>query len=176
VDPYYKAPVGGKTTDEDNSTGPELKALSNPNTRAEIIAKQNNEIFIIKNNEKVLIEVISKFENDAALTSYLTETLEMTNQNGDPETTIDNGPHTFVQSGYLTFAKLDELIDDLKNDAAVKDMIKYIRPLYPPIFSQEGNVGTQGDSTMKSFVARERFGPGGPLIDGTGIKIGVISG
>ena len=65
VDPYYNAPVGGKTDAANNSTGPELLALSNSGPNDSIRTKQNNEIFVIKNNDKVLIEVISKNENDA---------------------------------------------------------------------------------------------------------------
>ena len=165
VDPYYNAPVGGKTDDANNSTGPELLALSNSGTNDSIRTKQNNEIFIIKNNDKVLIEVISKNENDLTLKQDLI-TLGMTDENGQPGT-IDNGPHTYVQSGYLPIIK----ISDVKNNSKVK----YIRPLYPPLSNKEGQTGTQGDTTMKSFLVRERFGANGPLIDGTGVKIGVIS-
>ena len=170
VDPYYNAPVGGKTDDANNSTGPELTALAASNPGDEIRTKPNNEIFVIKDLDKVLIEVISTNENDADLKSFLMS-LGMTNENGVVGT-IDNGPHTRVQSGFLPINK----INDVKNAPPnIQPLIKYFRPLYPPVFNQQGVTTTQGDTTIKADLVRERFGPGGALIDGTGVKIGVIS-
>ena len=84
--------------------------------------------------------------------------------------TIDNGPHT-RQSGYLPIIK----INDLKNAPAnIQPLIKYFRPLYPPAFNQQGVTTTQGDTTIKADAVRDRFGQA-VSIDGTGVKIGVIS-
>jgi hypothetical protein len=125
---------------------------------------------VIKDLDKVLIEVISTNENDANLKSFLMG-LGMTNENGVVGT-IDNGPHTRVQSGFLPINK----INDVKNAPPnIQPLIKYFRPLYPPAFNQQGVTTTQGDTTIKADKVRESFGPGGPLIDGTGVKIGVIS-
>ncbi len=89
VDPYYPPPANGKVTTPNNTIGAELFSLSqNP---APITSIPENEIFILDNAGKVMIEVISKDPNDAALKSQLI-TLGMTD-------IIDNGPQVYIISG-----------------------------------------------------------------------------
>ena len=64
-------------------------------------------------------------------------------------------------SGYLSIDKLGEL----KNLAA----LKFARPSYQPIY-RVGAVTSQGDKAMRADVARTTYG-----VDGTGVKVGVIS-
>ena len=64
-------------------------------------------------------------------------------------------------SGYLPLDKLDEL----KNVSS----LKFVRPSYQPIHSV-GAVTSQGDTSLRSYVARTTYG-----VDGTGVKIGILS-
>jgi hypothetical protein len=158
VDPYYPPPATGKVSTANNTIGAELFSLSQ-NT-APITSIPENEIFIIDNStNKVLIEVVSKDPNDATLQSELIA-LGMTNELGAPGT-IDNGPHVYTISGYFPIGNLTQLNSNTR--------IEYVRPLYPPI-SNTGLVTSMGDITMRSNTVRSRFG-----LDGTGVKIGVIS-
>ena len=100
-----------------------------------------------------MIEVISKIANDNTLKSQLAA-LGMTD-------TVNNGPHTFVITGLFPISNLSQLNNNPR--------IEYVRPLYPPI-NNAGQVTTQGDTTMRSYNVRSRFG-----LDGSGVKIGVIS-
>lgn len=160
IDPVIAAPVNGKVA-ATVKVGAELTVLqSNP---APIISQPENDLFIIDNSTpatpRVLIEVISKDPNDATLRSQLVA-LGMRNADGAPGT-IDNGPHIYTISGYFPISLLSQLNSNTR--------IEYVRPLYPPI-SNSGFVMTQGDGTMRSDVVRSRFG-----VDGSGVKIGVIS-
>ena len=64
-------------------------------------------------------------------------------------------------SGYLPVDKLD----DLKNVSS----LKFARPSYQPIHSV-GAVTSQGDTSLRSYVARTTYG-----VDGTGVKVGILS-
>ncbi|MEP7110456.1 MAG: S8 family serine peptidase [Ferruginibacter sp.] len=151
IDPYYPAPANGKVTTANNVIGAELFSLSQ-NTSA-ITAIPDNEIFLLDNTGKVMIEVISKQANDNTLKTQLAA-LGMTD-------TVNNGPSTFVITGLFPINKLTQLNGNTRID--------FVRPLYPPI-SNTGQVTTQGDITMRSNSVRERF-----ELDGSGVKIGVIS-
>lgn len=152
IAPYYPPPPSGKVTVANNIIGAELLSLSqNP---APITSIPENEIFTLdKAAGKVMIEVISKTANDNTLKSQLA-TLGMTG-------IVDNGPHVFTITGFFPIGNLPQLNSNSR--------ISYVRPLFPPL-SNAGQVITQGDSTMRSYRVRERFG-----LDGSGVKIGVIS-
>ena len=151
IEPYYPPPASGKVTTANNVIGAELVSLSqNP---APITSIPNNEIYILDNAGKVMIEVISKAASDATLRAQLV-TLGMTG-------IVDNGPHVYVITGFFPISNLPQLNSNTRID--------YVRPLYPPI-SNAGQVTTQGDTTMRSHNVRGRFG-----LDGTGVKVGVIS-
>lgn len=156
IDPYYPPPATGKVPVASNKIGAELLSLSQ-NT-APISSIPDNEVFEINAN-KVLIEVVSKDPNDATLRTQLIN-LGMSNASGLAGV-IDNGPHIYTISGYFPIANLGQLTGNTR--------IEYVRPLYPPI-SNAGLVTSQGDTTMRSHNVRGRFG-----LDGTGVKIGVIS-
>ncbi|MGZ8524352.1 MAG: MBG domain-containing protein, partial [Chitinophagaceae bacterium] len=151
IDPYYPPPVSGKVNPANNIIGAELFSLfQNP---APINSITENEIFILDNSGKVMIEVVSKTANDNTLKADLIA-LGMTS-------IVDNGPHIFVITGFFPINNLPQLNGNAR--------IEYVRPLYPAI-SNAGQVTTQGDSTMRSHNVRGRFG-----VDGSGVKIGVIS-
>ena len=146
-----------KVSAANNKIGPELAAIAqNP---APIISTPDNEIFVLDNSNRVMIEVISKDANDETLKGQLV-TLGMVDGNGAPGT-IDNGPHIYTITGFFPTNRLSQLIGNTR--------IEYVRPLYPPI-SNAGLVTSQGDVTMRSNAVRSRFG-----LDGSNVKIGVIS-
>ncbi|RYZ51496.1 MAG: hypothetical protein EOP49_11600, partial [Sphingobacteriales bacterium] len=157
IDPYYAPPANGKVSPANNKIGPELAAIAqNP---APITSTPDNQIFIIDNSNRVMIEVISKDPNDATLKTQLV-TLGMVDGNGVAGT-IDNGPHIYTITGFFPINRLSQLTGNTR--------IEYVRPLYPPI-SNAGLVTSQGDITMRSNAVRSRFG-----LDGSDVKIGVIS-
>jgi hypothetical protein len=151
VNPYYAPPASGKVVETNNVIGAELTSLNLSPLPITSITK--NEIFILDNAGKVMIEVISKNPNDVTLKGQLIS-LGMTD-------TVNNGPHTFIISGFFPISNLPQL--------NTNPLIQYVRPLFPAI-SNGGQVTTQGDSTMRSYNVRSRFG-----LDGSGVKIGVIS-
>jgi len=151
IEPYYAPPAQGKVDAPNNKIGAELSSLTQ-NTGS-IIGIPDNEIFRFDGNGKVMIEVISKTANDNTLLNQLIA-LGMTGL-------VNNGPHNYVITGYFPINLLPQL--------NTNTLIEYVRPLYPPI-NNRGQVTTQGDKTMKSDLVRERFG-----LDGSGVKIGVIS-
>ncbi len=151
IDPYYPPPVGGKVNTANNIIGAELFSLSQ-NT-APITSITQNEIFILDNLGKVMIEVVSKTPNNTTLKAQLIA-LGLTG-------IIDNGPHIYTITGFFPINNLQQL--------NTNSLIQYVRPLYPPI-SNAGQVTSQGDTTMRSHNVKARFG-----LDGTGVKIGVIS-
>lgn len=157
IDPYYAPPANGKVSAANNKIGPELAAIAQNPTP--ITSTPDNEIFIIDNSNRVMIEVISKDPNDATLKAQLVA-LGMTDGNGVAGT-IDNGPHIYTITGFLPINRLSQLTGNTR--------IEYVRPLYPPI-SNAGLVTSQGDITMRSNAVRSRFG-----LDGSDVKIGVIS-
>ena len=67
----------------------------------------------------------------------------------------------YVITGFFPINNLSQLNGNTR--------IEYVRPLYPPI-SNTGLVTSQGDITMRSNAVRSRF-----ELDGSGVKIGVIS-
>lgn len=151
INPYYAPPATGKVNTQNNVIGAELTALTqNPSP---ITSITKNEIFVLDNAGKVMIEVIAKQANDLTLKTQLAA-LGMTD-------TVNNGPHTFVITGLFPISNLPQLNTNAR--------IQYVRPLYPAI-SNGGQVTTQGDSTMRSYNVRSRFG-----LDGSGVKVGVIS-
>ena len=151
IDPYYPPPSGGKVNTANNIIGAELFSLSQ-NT-APITSITQNEIFVLDNLGKVMIEVVSKTPNNTTLKAQLIA-LGLTG-------IIDNGPHIYTITGFFPINNLQQLNNN--------SLIQYVRPLYPPI-SNAGQVTTQGDTTMRSHNVKARFG-----LDGTGVKIGVIS-
>jgi subtilase family protein/type IX secretion system substrate protein/MBG domain-containing protein len=162
ISPYFPPPPTGKVDAANNVIGPELLALSQ--NSSVITSIQDNQIFETEDTTYVLIEVITKTGNDASLKSELINLgmIKRKDRMGVPiPGVIDDAQDPFSFSGYFPIKKLTQLNSNTK--------ISFVRPLYPPI-SNAGLVTTQGDITMRSNTVRSRFG-----VDGTGIKIGVIS-
>lgn len=153
VAPYYPPPPAGKVDPVNNVIGAELFSLSQTQNLTPITSIIQNEIFILNGAGNVMIEVVSKTASDNTLKAQLMA-LGMTD-------TVNNGPHTFVITGFFPISNLPQLNNN--------PLIQYVRPLYPAI-SNGGQVTSQGDSTMRSHNVRSRFG-----LDGSGVKVGVIS-
>jgi hypothetical protein len=151
IQPYYQPPTQGKQADPTNIIGAELTSLATNPTP--IVNIPENIIFKLGPSETVLIEVISKIANDNELKQDLIEQ-GMTD-------IIESGPHIFTITGYFPIDKLIGLNSDSR--------IEYVRPWYPPV-NNRGQVTSQGDTTMRTHLVRQRFG-----LDGSGVKIGVIS-
>jgi hypothetical protein len=159
ITPSFPAPPTGKVDPANNVIGAELLALTQNSS-----AIKDNEIFESQDTTQVLIEVISKSPNDASLKSDMINLgmIKRRDKMGNPiPGVIDNPLDSFIFSGYLPINKLTQLNSNSK--------ISFARPLYPPL-PNVGIVTTQGDVTMRSNTVRSRYG-----LDGTGIKIGVIS-
>ncbi|MEP7265559.1 MAG: S8 family serine peptidase, partial [Bacteroidota bacterium] len=75
---------------------------------------------------------------------------------------VDNGPGTLIITGKYPIANL------LKLDS-LPTFIDYARPLYPAI-SNVGAVTSQGDTSQRSFIARNGFN-----VNGNGVKVGIMS-
>ncbi len=157
IDPYYNPPATGKVDPIDNKIGAELSSLilnANP-----IINTPDNNVFQFNDAGEVLIEVVSINPNDNTLIGQLISQ-GMKDQFGAAGT-IDNGPHIYTISGYFPINQINSL--------KTNPLVKFAYPLYPPI-NNAGQVTSQGDITMRSNFVRDRFG-----VDGTGVKVGVIS-
>ena len=136
--------------------GSELNALAaNP-----AAGSAASTVFIIS-SDSVWIEVIAKATQYPALLNLL--------QSGPYGMTdlIYNGANTLIISGKYPIAHL------LKLDS-LPVLIDYARPLFPPVSNiaivDSGATYTKGDISIAGDVAR-----GGFNINGTGIKVGVIS-
>lgn len=157
IDPYYNPPATGKVDPVNDKIGAELSSLIlNPNP---IVNTPNNNVFQFNDAGEVLIEVVSINPNDNTLKGQLISQ-GMKNQFGAAGT-IDNGPHIYTISGYFPINQINSL--------KTNPLVKFAYPLYPPI-NNAGQVTTQGDITMRSNNVRDRFG-----VDGTGVKVGVMS-
>jgi len=154
VNPYYPPPNNGKVDPPNNIIGAELTSLVR--NFGPISSIPENEIYIFDDADrnKVYIEVVSKTRKDLALAKRLVDS-GMTNL-------IDNGPHEFVITGSYPISKLTGLNN-------MDDVIEYVRPLFPPL-TNRGGTTTQGDKTMRSDFVRQGWG-----LQGTGVKVGVIS-
>jgi hypothetical protein len=136
----------------------------------------SNLIFQITERNKILIKVvfeagkkedaIAEFENDFAYlfnpVAHITPT---------PKYIISEGPD--FMDVFLPINKLKIL-----NEPRYEALLKNVKPLYPPI-TNSGVVRSQGDFIQKSKIVRDTYrldckGECLP-VDGTGIKIGVIS-
>ncbi|HRH66867.1 MAG TPA: hypothetical protein PLU53_11260, partial [Bacteroidia bacterium] len=149
--PYYNAPDSGKVL---TVLGPELTQLyENPDS---IGPDTNNVIFQFDDLGSVLIDVITNINQ-----YYPTLALLQTAPYGMTGL-IDNGDTTIIITGYYPIVNLKKL-------DSLPAMINFVRPNYSPV-SSAGFITTQGDRSMKSDSARSMFG-----LDGSGIKIGVIS-
>ncbi|MES1214111.1 MAG: hypothetical protein ABUT20_01235, partial [Bacteroidota bacterium] len=148
--PFYPPPPGGKMN---NLIGSELNSLYFNFGK---VADSAKTIFIIQSNSTVQIEVIAKQGQYSALSSLLrTAPYGLTD-------TISNGPNTLIISGKFPIANLKKL-DSLPT------LIDYVRPLFPAV-SNGGITTTQGDISLRTDLLRNGY-----ALDGTGVKVGVLS-
>jgi hypothetical protein len=144
--------------------GSELKALYEIVRRGQKV--ESNEMFYLDGDD-VLIEVIyfkGKFEGVASILKDLdfeTPTQEELKQD----------PNSLIIAGFLPIEKILQL-----NNPAYRDIINYVRPAIPGI-RNVGATTSQGDRVMRSNLVRAGYihSEGDQAIDGTGIKIGVLS-
>ncbi|MFZ7105531.1 MAG: hypothetical protein ACO1HD_02820, partial [Bacteroidota bacterium] len=149
--PYYNAPDSGKVN---TALGPELVQLYNdPDS---IGPQNNNVVFQLDGFGSVFIDVIANIgQYDALLNLLQTPQYGMTG-------IIDNGDTTLIITGYYP-------IDNLPLLDSIPSLVNFVRPNYAPV-SSAGLINSQGDRAMKSDSARVLFD-----LDGSGIKVGVIS-
>lgn len=142
--------------------GSELKALYEIFKQGQSV--ESNEIFYISENE-VLVEVIyvkDKFAEAKALLEglgFVTPT----------ESELKQDPNSLIIAGFLPIEKLLDLnLHPL--------IINSVRPAIPGV-PNKGATTTQGDRVMRSNLVRAGYVhfEGDQAIDGTGIKIGVLS-
>jgi hypothetical protein len=152
--PHYDPPVNGKDT---TKIGPELTTLYDRHKSGNPI-KDDSIIYRIQ-DEKVLIEVVGKPGANPALKDSLYTKGGLV----DPKTYGD------IVTGWLP-------IDSIPKIGVFADWIVFVRPVYTPILNKDlngqmtGLVETQGDIAQRSDLARTGF-----RVDGTGLKIGVLS-
>ena len=148
--PGYIPPDSGKTS---GKLGTDLHQLA---IKTDSIPDTTSTNIFLQSNGYVLIEVIATATNHDNLLALL-----LTPEYGLIDT-ISNGDTTLLITGFFPIANLTKL-DSLLT------LVNYVRPYYPPI-NNVGLTTSQGDKAMRSDSARKAF-----HIDGTGIKIGVIS-
>jgi len=147
--PYYNPLENGKSYD---LIGSELTSLyySYLDNGSYI----SDDIFQIVGNS-VLIEIyVLEGQYDSTLNLLASPAYGLTSEVGDPEQNII--------SGLLPIVNLLSLND-------LPTLINYVRPVYSAL-GNAGIVTSQGDTAMRSYLARNGFN-----LTGNGIKIGVLS-
>ncbi len=151
--PYYVAPDSGKV---DSAIGPELTQLVNhPDSIGDTV---HNAIFQTAFGN-VLIEVIANVGyHDSLLALLLSPDYGMFD-------TISNGDTSQIITGEFPVANLTKLNN-------LPSLVDYVRPYYPPVGNNaiHGLAYSLGDVAVRGNAARSAFG-----LDGSGIKVGVIS-
>jgi hypothetical protein len=144
--------------------GSELSALYEIYKRGQTI--ETNEVFYIIGDE-VLVEVVyNKGKFDQA--KILLESLGFVTPTEDE---LKQDPNSLIIAGFLPINKLLDL-----NLPSASEAINSVRPAIPPV-ANKGATTTQGDRVMRSNLVRAGYihSEGDQAIDGTGIKIGVLS-
>lgn len=144
--------------------GSELKALYEIVRRGQSVG--SNEMFYIDGDD-VLIEVIY-FKNQFEGAKLILEGLDFETPTQEQ---LKQDPNSLIIAGFLPIEKILQL-----NNPAYKDIINYVRPAIPGI-RNVGATTTQGDRVMRSNLVRAGYihAEGDQAIDGTGIKIGILS-
>ncbi|MDI1325099.1 MAG: S8 family serine peptidase [Algoriphagus sp.] len=142
--------------------GSELKALYEIFRRGQTV--ESNEVFYISGNE-VLIEVIY-FKDKFAEVKTVLENLGFVTPT---EEELKQDPTSLIIAGFFPIENLLELNQHY-------EIINYVRPAIPGV-PNKGATTTQGDRVMRSNLVRAGYvhSEGDQAIDGTGIKIGLLS-
>lgn len=144
------------------SIGSELKALYEIFKKGQTV--ESNEIFYIDNNE-VLVEVIYVKDKFARAKTILDSLGFVT----PTEQELKQDPNSLILAGFIPIGKLLDL-------NLFPLAINSVRPAIPGV-PNKGATTTQGDRVMRSNLVRAGYihKEGDQAIDGTGIKIGVLS-
>jgi hypothetical protein len=142
--------------------GSELSALHEIVKQGETVV--SNEVFYIIGNE-VLIEVIYFKDKFSQAETILTSLGFVT----PSEAELKQDPNSLIVAGFIPINKLLELNE-------YPEVINSVRPAIPGI-PNKGATTTQGDRVMRSNLVRAGYSHSDDdqPIDGTGIKIGVLS-
>lgn len=147
--PYYNPPEDGKSFD---LIGAELTFLFEE--FSETGSFISDDIFQIV-EDRVVVSILTQpgqYEN--ALEILTGSTYGLQDFIGNPSNRTING-----QIPILNLLLLNELVEELVS----------VRPIYPAL-SNAGLIVSQGDTALRSFIARDVFN-----VNGSGIKVGVLS-
>lgn len=163
-------PVYGQENGKSNTIiGLELTALAEGNSGDE----PSDVIYQINDSQEVLIEIVPQPNMLSQVIDLLKNTYGL-NYSSDPMTSDFIINPDDIQSSIDVFFPIDKLLE-LNN---YPDIINFVRPLYTPI-QNSGVTTSQGDNAQRSNAVREAFKiqKDGEIVavDGSGIKIGVIS-
>ena len=148
VTPYYES-----TGKIEELIGSDLTALNE--AFEENGSAASDEIFVISENSQVLIEIVAERGKKQDVITFLISTYGISEF-------LDNGLSELIVTVLFPINKLTDL--NLRDD-----IIRFVRPVYQGL-TNSGVVTSLGDFAQRSDNARNAFG-----VDGTGIKIGVLS-
>jgi len=149
--PYYD-PLGvGKVSD---IIGYELRALYFSNEEGSLNPEDVSDIYQIVGNSVLISLFVNPGEYENTLAELAAAPYNMTDLIGDPILNTITGLYP-----------IENLL--LLNDR--DDLLIAASPVFPPL-NNAGLITTQGDTAMRSFIARDVFD-----VDGSGIKVGVLS-
>lgn len=163
-------PVYGQENGKSNTLiGLELTALVEGNSGDE----PSNIIYQINDDQEVLIEIVPEINMLYEVIDLLLTKFGL-NYSPDPLLSDFIVNPDALESSIDVFFPIDRLLE--LNDYPL--LINFVRPLYSPI-QNSGITVSQGDNAQKSDAVREAFkiknGNEAVPVDGSGIKIGVIS-
>jgi len=149
--PYYD-PLGvGKVND---IIGYELRALYFSNEEGSLNPEDVDDIYQIVGSSVLISVFVQPGEYANTLSELASAPYNMTNLVGDPVLNTITGLYP-----------IENLL--LLNER--DDILIAASPVFPPL-NNVGLITSQGDTAMRSFIARDVFD-----VDGTGIKVGVLS-
>jgi len=158
ITPYYTPPSGGKLNG--SLIGAELTSLYNRSViEGNNFSPKSDDIFQIDESLNVLIEVVSKNNKVTGLVNELNALI--------PLIPAISSAIDFSYNRATYWFPIDRLIElnDLAN-------LNYARPVFTGI---PNLIQSQGDTSMRSHYARLGFSSDQFNLDGSGIRIGVIS-
>ncbi len=164
---------GNGSGKEINQLGVELQALVEGSAGNE----PTDLVFQINDEQEILLEIVPREDRMFDLINLLRNTFSRAYEANSPNSDFLVDPQDILDNGmsavdvYFYIPRLMELIN-------YADIINFARPVYPS-YKNMGIVTSEGDAAQYSDIVREsfRFVSGGAVVpvDGTGVKIGVIS-
>jgi len=147
--PYYQPPEGGKSFD---IIGAELTFLYDT---------------FLETGDFVSDDIFQIIE-DRVIVSIITQPGEFTNAL-NTLTGVDYGLLVFSENPALREIQGQIPILNLLSLNELPELLISVRPVYPAL-SNAGLIVSQGDTAMRSFIARDVF-----MVEGSGVKVGVLS-